>query len=184
MTAIVGVVERGVVYLGADSAASTSSSLTTRRDAKVFRVGAFLLGACGSPRVMQLLRSRLDLPPVTATRDAYLNHAFTDAVRKTLKDGGALHTENGEEGMDAALLLGYEGHLYEMYGDFQIGEPEAPFAAVGSGSDVALGALHASAGLPVDRRLWLALEAAERFVPSVRRPFTYESLPATEEHPR
>lgn len=49
--------------------------------------------------------------------------------------------------------------------------------AVGSGEDVALGALYATAGtgMKPKARLRLALEAAERFKVGVHRPFVYAS---------
>ncbi|MEM6455815.1 MAG: hypothetical protein AAF772_12025 [Acidobacteriota bacterium] len=72
------------------------------------------------------------------------------------------------------FLVGVAGHLFEIREDYQLARPLAPYAAVGMGASVALGALQAFetvAGLSLDDQARRALEAAERYSTVVRRPF-------------
>ncbi len=64
MTCIVGLVHEGVVYMGGDSAATSSAYLnqTILATEKVFRNGEFLIGAAGSERASLLLRHSLSPP--------------------------------------------------------------------------------------------------------------------------
>lgn len=76
-----------------------------------------------------------------------------------------------EEG--GTFLVGVKGRLYAVYDDYQVATAADGFAAVGSGEQVALGALFATdgAGLSPRRRVMSALAAAERFSAGVRGPF-------------
>lgn len=59
-------------------------------------------------------------------------------------------------------------------GDFHIGHPLAGIAAIGCGSDIALGALYALGNKGTPRsRLGTALKAAEAFSAGVRGPFSF-----------
>jgi hypothetical protein len=51
VTAIVGLVHEGTVYIGGDSAGVSGYSMTVRADAKVFTVGPYLLGFTTSFRM-------------------------------------------------------------------------------------------------------------------------------------
>jgi hypothetical protein len=69
-----------------------------------------------------------------------------------------------------------------VHSDFQVGEPDDDFAAVGCGDDVAHGAMYATYGRTPRARLHTAMMAAERFSNGVRGPFVYAVIkdkPAT-----
>ena len=102
--------------------------------------------------------------------DEYMATAFIDAVRDCLKSGGYA-TKDREQEEGGTFLVGYKDHIYMVEGDYQVGKPLDGFAAVGSGSDVALGALFATKGQTPRERVCIALEAAERFNAAVRAPF-------------
>ena len=184
MTCIVGLVHEGVVYIGGDSAGVGGMSLTVRADEKVFQNGEFLMGFTTSFRMGQLLRYSLKPPRRHPDDDIhqYMVVDFINAVRECLKSGGwASKKEETEQG--GTFLVVYSGHLFTVDSDYQVGQPEDSFAAVGYGEDIALGALFATQGQgnPRDRVL-TALRAAERFSAGVRGPFHVlpysESLPA------
>ncbi|MBM2621819.1 hypothetical protein JIG36_40575 [Actinoplanes sp. LDG1-06] len=179
MTAIVGLVEAGAVYIGGDSAGVSGMSLTVRADAKVFRKGPYLFGFTTSFRMGQLIRYSLMLPKPAGDLDAFMSTTFIDALRDCLKAGGWAAKENDrEEG--GTFLVGVKGQLYAIYDDYQVAKAADGFAAVGCGEPIALGALHATAhiGLEPKRRVLSALEAAERFSAGVRGPFLCLKLPA------
>ena len=172
MTAIVGLVQDGSVYIGGDSAGVYGMSLTVRADAKVFRKKKYLFGFTTSFRMGQLIRYAMELPKPRGDLDAFMATTFIDALRACLKDGGwALKENDREEG--GTFLVGVRGQLYAVYDDYQVARAADGFAAVGCGDQIALGALFATAdtGLSPRRRVISALAAAERFSAGVRGPF-------------
>ncbi len=183
MTCIVGLVHEGVVYIGGDSAGVGGMSLTVRADEKVFRNSDFLMGFTTSFRMGQLLRYSLEPPRRHPDDDIhqYMVVDFVNAVRGCLKAGGwASKKEETEQG--GTFLVGYSGHLFTVDSDYQVGIPEDGFAAVGSGQDIARGALYATQGQATPRdRVLTALRSAERFNAGVRGPF--HILPETDPEP-
>jgi hypothetical protein len=187
MTCIAGLVDQqnARVYIGADSAATNDSGQQTIRvDQKIFRVGDFLFGCTSSYRMVQLLRYRLILPdypsaPSENEEDQlfrYMATDFIDAVRKCLQEGGYAKKESErEEG--GFFLAACQGRLFCVASDYQIEETIIGYNAIGSGDDVALGALHAThqLDLPPGQRITLALEAAAYHNSSVRAPFAVKS---------
>jgi ATP-dependent protease HslVU (ClpYQ) peptidase subunit len=179
MTAIVGLVHDGCVYIGGDSAGVDGYSLTVRADSKVFRNGLFLFGFTTSFRMGQLIRYALEPPSPEGDLEHFMAVSFIDAVRSCLKEGGWARKENDrEEG--GTFLVGVAGRLFAVHEDYQVAEAADGYAAVGSGEQVALGALYATAGTEMDpgERVLVALRAAERFNAGVRGPFVCLDLPA------
>lgn len=179
MTCIVGLEHEGAIYIGGDSAGVETGSLAIcgRADEKVFVTdsGEMAMGFCGSFRIGQLLRYALVLPPQKVGQDdmAYLVTDFIDAVRNMQRDKGSLKKENEVEEHDAGFLVGFNGKLYVIESDFQVGRPIENYAAVGCGAQIALGALYATQQmnmLPEDR-VRLALAAAAEYSAGVRAPF-------------
>jgi len=172
MTAIVGLVQSGSVYIGGDSAGVSGMSLTVRADAKVFRRNRYLFGFTTSFRMGQLIRYSLTLPKPTGNLEAFMATTFIDAVRDCLKTGGWASKENDrEEG--GTFLVGVRGQLFAVHEDYQVAKAADGYAAVGCGDQIALGALYATAGTALGprRRVKKALAAAERFSAGVRGPF-------------
>ncbi len=181
MTCIVGLVEKGVVWMGGDSAASGGLSIETRADQKVFVNGPMVFGFTSSFRMGQLLEHALHVPEQLPSRTdmAYLVTDFVDAVR-------ALYRERGFMGRDAerdaggTFLLGYRGALYTVCDDFQVARTLYPYAAVGCGAELALGAMYVTASQKRDpaARIKGALAAAAEFSAAVRAPFHVVRFPA------
>jgi hypothetical protein len=177
MTCVVGLVEGNDVFIGADSAGVAGLSIAVRADEKVFRNGEFVFGFTTSFRMGQLLRYRFSPPDLREGQSimAYMVTDFIDAVRATMADGGFLHTDNGRIS-GGNFLVGFRGRLFEIDEDFQVGERLGNFAAVGCGSDLALGSLFStprSAG-PISR-ITTALGAAASFSAGVCAPFCISS---------
>lgn len=190
MTCIIGIVEDDVIYLGGDSAEVGGEAMTicSRSDEKVFIVDGeeFAMGFCGSFRGGQLLRYAFDPPEQSKHKSdmAYMVTDFVDAVRAMQKDRGFLKRENEIEEHDCVFIVGYRSKLYVVDSDFQVGCPLGNFTAVGSGSQVALGALYATvdSDKTPEERITLALEAAAEFNIGVRKPFHIVKLePQAEE---
>jgi ATP-dependent protease HslVU (ClpYQ) peptidase subunit len=185
MTCIAGLVQGGRVYIAGDSAGSNDAhQLTLRRDKKVFRREDLnmILGCCGSYRMTQLLH-HVFAPPLPAPEEEdedlehYMATTFIDAVRSCFREGGfAKKKEEREKG--GCFLVGLCGRLFEIASDYQVGESLDGYAAIGSGDNIALGALFATRRLDMspEQRLTLALEAAQHHITSVRAPFLIECL--------
>jgi len=179
VTAIVGLVEDGSVFIGGDSAGVTGLDLAVRADTKVFRKSGYLFGFTTSFRMGQLIHYALDLPKPDADLDRFMVTTFIDALRACLKAGGwARKDSEREEG--GTFLVGVRGKLFAVYDDYQVGKAADGFAAVGCGSQIALGALYATAGtgMKPKKRVEVALHAAERFSAGVRGPFVCMAIHA------
>ncbi len=176
MTCIIGAVQKGVVYIGADSLGSDGHHVSMRRDSKVFRRKGFVIGYTSSFRMGQLLRYGLDATPPVRCRDplGYMVRHFVPAVRKCLKAGGYLRKKNEVE-TGGTFLVGWKGHLFGIDDDLQVMESLRLFDAVGHGYRPALGAMHALVAGRGEGPGWMwilaGLRAAVEFDPYVRPPF-------------
>lgn len=182
MTCIVALAHGDAVYMGADSAAVGGWSLMPRLDPKIYRVGPFLIGFTTSFRMGQLLAYKLSVPPrdVGADPFEFMCTTFVEAVRDCLKTGGYASRESERES-GGVFLCAYEGRIFRIDNDYQVGECLMNFAACGCGEDLALGSLYSTAGMEPVMRVKTALCAAELFSAGVRGPFNIETLVSAEE---
>jgi ATP-dependent protease HslVU (ClpYQ) peptidase subunit len=173
MTCIAGLVQNGNVYIGGDSAGLDGYDLTIRADEKVFSIGPFIMGFAGSFRIGQLLRYSFTPPPPTRKDlPRYMATKFVNAVRQCLKDGGVARREHEVEEIDGGFLVGVYGRLFFIDPDYQVGESEHPYMAIGCGAQIANGAMFAQAKTMTPKsRVLQALAASERFSAGVRSPF-------------
>ncbi|MFF2522251.1 hypothetical protein [Streptomyces liangshanensis] len=178
MTVIAGLVHNGRVHLAGDSAGVGGYSLTVRRDPKVFRNGPYAMGFTSSFRMGQLLQHALRPPCPKGDLERFMVTTFIDTVRTCLKDGGWAQKESEQE-QAGVFLVGVHGRLFTVDSDYQVGESADGYVAAGCGDDLALGALHATAGLGLKPRARLnsALAAAEHHSAGVTGPYTFTSTP-------
>ena len=183
MTVIVGLVDNGTIYMGGDSAGIAGLSKTIRADEKVFRNGKMLFGFTTSFRMGQLLRYKFSPPEQTIIGQddmSYMCCSFIDAVRQCFSGNGFGDKEATNGG---TFLVGFNGVLYRIDSDHQVGISTAGYEAVGCGADLALGALHATVGFPPEIRVKRALEAAAAFSAGVSAPFTILKLEGAKKVP-
>lgn len=175
MTCIVGMTHGGKVYIGADSLGSETTSVKEkRREHKVFLVGDFLIGGCGSFRMLNLLQWKLELPEYSGLTNLhkYMCTHFVDAVRQVyLENGFAVANEywTTEE-----FLVGIRGRLFKIHDDFHVAEYD--YTTIGSGEYHALGSLYTSKRTNPHKSILKALKCAETFVGSVQSPFIIKSI--------
>lgn len=174
MTAIAGLVHDGRVLIGADSGGVGGWTLNTRKDAKVFGNGAYVMGFTSSFRMGQILRwsFKPPAPPAKGSLERFMCTTWVNAARHTLSEGGWAK-KDAERELGGCLLVGVRGHLFRVDEDWQVGEHADGYAAVGSGEQTALGAFAATEhlGLDPEKRVLSVLEAAERHNIGVRGPF-------------
>ncbi len=185
MTCIVAIKDNNKVYIGADSAAISDTSVSTRKDPKVFKNGKFLFRFSGSFRFGQLLRFAFK-PPKHEKKDdfEYLCTDFVKKLQTTLeKNGLGGENKRSEREVEGSIIIAYKGNIYVMDSDFQIGIPVDNYASIGCGSDLALGSLHTTDSLlgvgdfkklTPELRIKLALTAAATFSTGVLPPFIIE----------
>lgn len=186
MTCIVGLQAKGKIWIGGDSAGIAPETLmrVLRKDSKVFKLGSeYIIGYSGSFRFGQVLRYKFTPPEKPEGKDDYefLVTDWLDALRVTLKDSGFTKIDDNVESFeDSSALIGYNGKLYCLEEDMQIGELTVPYASIGCGADFAFGSLDTSIKLSKRmsprKRVQLALEAASTFSGGVAAPFTIQSL--------
>ena len=172
MTCIVGIKSPNGIYLGGDSAISSSNLVQTMVDPKVWKKGQFIIGYAGSIRVGQTIKYKLKIPPVNGREPTqYMVTGFIDAMRKCLKQSGAAKEENKEEEQENQFLVGYNGHLFEIDSGYGVCEVADPFIAIGCGSEYALGSLYSTTEKKPEDRITKALESASHFNDGVGPPF-------------
>lgn len=179
MTCIVGLVDNGKVYIGGDSAGVVVSRLDiiSRKDKKVFRVNDVIMGFTTSFRMGQLLQYNFRPPKRHPDDDLmkYMVVEFINEIRRIFKDGG-FATKDQEAEIGGNFLVGIEGRLFEIGGDYQVGESNDKIAACGCGYAYALGSLYSTTNSPPHERIIEALSAATKFSAGVQDPFNVEVL--------
>jgi hypothetical protein len=166
--------------MGADSAGVRGLDITIRKDPKIYRVGPTLIGFTTSFRMGQLLGTSLVIPERHPNTDVYrwMTTSFIDAIRDCLKTGGWSGIKETGESSEVAgnFLVAYEGRIFEIFSDLQVGESFDDYAACGCGEPYAKGSFFSSSRIAPEERVHLALSAAEYNSAGVKGPFTVEVL--------
>jgi ATP-dependent protease HslVU (ClpYQ) peptidase subunit len=175
LTCIVGLEAEGRVVVGADSLVAHGNLHFRRSGGKLFKNGGLIMGASGSARLGQLLHYSLKVPPIPERGlERWLATTFMEAVRECLGEGGFRKVDSEQEGLNtSSFVLGIRDRLYRVDSDFQLNRTGG-YLAMGSGQQVAMGALHALQGSPGSPRARVrrALVAAAAHVTTVRGPFS------------
>lgn len=180
MTCIVGLVHEGITYIGGDSMGSNGYSYTIRKDPKVFKLkdsNNAIIGYTSSFRMGQILMYATGLLDARDVKDDLINHEylatkFITNVATAFQKGGYGREEKGEK-EGGCFLFGYNGNLYKIESDFQVGEGILPYEACGCGQSYALGSLHSTegSGMSPEDRIHAALRAASSFSTGVGAPY-------------
>jgi len=180
MTCIVGLIDKDVTYIGADSLGSNGYSKIVRNDRKVFHMKDIqnaVIGYTSSYRMGQLLMYATGLIDKRDVLERDLDHEylvnkFIPNVHKLFNDGGYGKTHEGQKD-GGVFLLGYKNKLYEIESDFQVGESAKNYNSVGCGDNYALGSLFSTEGTDLSpiERIHKALQAATEFSTGVQGPY-------------
>lgn len=184
MTCIVALSVGNKVFLGGDSAASDEKSglVLQTTDPKVFKVGQFGIGFVDSFRMGQILQYNWTPPIYKPTAgfknlDKFMRTKFVESVKEAYQEHGygrfGANTEDGDEGGIIIIAVQNTGRIFTMDVDYHVSEIDVEYLAEGSGQQVALGSLFSTGAVKTPRkRVRMALEAAAKFIMSVRGPFT------------
>ena len=174
MTCIVGIKTEEYVYLGTDSFGSNSFTGTKiNYPRKVFQVGDFIIGVCGSFRMIQILTHKLSVVPRFVDQDIYeyVYNSFYDSLLNCLRQEKFLIDVNGVEvmGGGSELIVGIENKLFVVQADLSILEPADNFVCIGSGeyhSQAILESLQDTKLSPAEKILQ-AIQKTSKYVVSV-----------------
>ena len=184
MTCIVALSVGNKVVLGGDSAASDDKSglILQTTDPKVFKVGQFGIGFVDSFRMGQILQYNWTPPIYKPTKgyknlDKFMRTKFVESIKEAYQEHGygkfGSNTEDGDEGGIIIIAVQNTGRIFTMDVDYHVSELNTNYYAEGSGQQVALGSLASTGSVKTPRkRVRMALEAASKFIMSVRGPFT------------
>jgi hypothetical protein len=178
VTIVVGVVQDGVVYMGADCGMTQGDIVRPLRIPKVLRLGeeGILVGYAGDFLVGNVLQTCLNIE----TRDRnvfdpfkYLCETFGHRLQIAIGQHSMLQEREGQRMMDAELLVGYEGQLWHVGCDFSVTQNLLRYDAIGNCKGIALGSLFTTPN-DADPRAAIetALSACELFDGHIRQPFT------------
>lgn len=177
MTCIVGLVDGKDVWLGADSCGGEGNSRQRYKTSKLVAIHgpnglnrSILVGYTSSYRMGNLLAqsAKAECHEV-ATPDAWLIDSFVPMLRRLFgKEGFLAKKDEREEGGE--MLVALAARLFVVQSDFSVLEPLDGYTAIGSGADVALGALYANRGSPAIR-VQKAVAAAAHHTPMVDWPW-------------
>jgi len=178
MTCIIGMVEKGIVYMGADSLGSNGWTKDVFSTPKLFTKEDMLIGYTTSYRFGQLLQYDWSVPERSSKIESdteYLVKEIVKSIRNLLGSSGAKHVKDSiDEGGNC--LIGYRGHIYELQPDFSILTAASDVMVVGSGEQIAMGAMHALDIMEPKKRIKKALDITSELVTSVGGPYLIESL--------
>lgn len=153
MTTIVGVQYDGFCELVADSLVSNDAGrMWTHPDmTKINRRGAFLIAGAGEVAACDVAQHIWD-PPVPTEKDKRdVYHFMITKVIPSLRDclkANGWNFDKEEEGATTSrfqFLMAVNGELFDIGDDLSVMRDADGFYGVGSGADIALGALHAGA---------------------------------------
>lgn len=172
MTCVIGLVDKGRVWIGADSAGSSGWETRSVSTPKIFVNGPFLIGYTSSFRMGQILQYQLKVREQFQEEadHSFMASGFCEAVRHSLKDCGFAEVDKNKES-GGVFLVGYRGALYEMQADFSLLQYRDQFSAIGVGASYALGALAALEHLPPEERIMRSLAITAGFCNGVDGPF-------------
>lgn len=177
MTCVVAYKENGKIYMGADTIGSDENMRVSHRmNKKVWKKFDMIFGISGSYRIGQLVQYSLEIPEHDDSKNdmAYFLEDFIPSFIKCLKEN-EITLDEGEL-KEFNMLIGYKGNIYRLESDFNIGINKECYDVIGSGEDIATGALFILAKdkkLKPKQKIKLALDASSRYVSSVGGTYTY-----------
>ena len=183
MSTVIALAKDGVVYMGADSAATAGNHQRILEIGKIFKPAGeqYLVGTVGNLRYAQILECVVSWPgvPGNATEAfAFVVQYVVPALRQGLRDSGMMQYEQGAEVAPdgSSCLVGFAGLVFEVDPLLSV-SPTVGYSAIGSGSQYAMGAMAVlPEKLKPEKRLQQALEAAAAYDIYTSAPFAYGRL--------
>lgn len=156
MTVIAAIAKDGNVIMGSDSAASCAGSFIYKGEGKIAELIAtggdrVLVAAAGNAAILSVIKRDLKIegtPPVDADDEAADEWAtaVAQAITGILADcsPSLLSSSDGDAtSLDGTIALAWRGHLWMVFTHTAL-RPSNGILSIGSGMDVAIGAMNAA----------------------------------------
>lgn len=196
MTIIIGLVdEYKQIHFACDSCATDmeGEQIESYKNQKIFQNDEYILGVSGSFRIMDILKfsfgtmsysnyffeqtenikENITEEFCTLKKMQFMVQVFIPDLIKCLKKNKALTNKEGVVSMDGNILVGFDGTIFCIDSDFQVGCGSHDFMVIGSASEPARGSLlnsYYSHQDPHDS-LCFALLASKKYTKNIKGPF-------------
>ena len=191
MTTIVAVQGPTWAVVGFDSLVTEDGGPSGRRyvmsrgSSKVVKNGDYILGAAGEVRAINILSHSFRPPAVGGLRgitlDRFITSKFVPALRQCFETQGyAAPTKDSKEIAEqgSRIIVVASGVIYVICEDYSWVRDTTGVYSLGSGGDVAAGALFAlgadkdpSSVMDIERKIRISLAVAARLDPGTGSPF-------------
>lgn len=178
MTCVVGYLDRDAkqAWLGADSGIANDTQRYTLAHPKVFVKQGILFGVSGSWRLSQIIQYRLALEDTKHPVHCLTKWAAQTLVPRIQKCciGNGYSFDDKDDPLNAQILMATRTQLVLIDTDLSVQEYTIPYVAIGAGEEYAMGSLYATmkcGAMDHREQVLCALEAANKFAPSVTMPF-------------
>jgi ATP-dependent protease HslVU (ClpYQ) peptidase subunit len=147
MTTLVAIQGDGWSVMGCDSRLSDEHGrFQIAKTPKIVENNSILIGGCGSSRASNVLHYGYVQPKPTLKEDlsVYMTQKFIPAMRKNFIDAGIDMKEDGDVAqIDGGFIISVKGQVFSVSEDYSWDTDVRNVYVMGSGGDVALGALAA-----------------------------------------
>ncbi|MEG1564713.1 MAG: hypothetical protein RR365_13450 [Bacteroides sp.] len=164
--------------MGGDSLGSDGYTKAIEAQSKVFRNEVFknvIMGSTSTFRHIDLLKYSKPFEEIDFYKKTELNHKymvtkFIPNIITLFKDGIISENDRNKGGN---FIIGAGNNLFEVQTDYSVLQPQLGFCSVGCGESIAMGSLITTRNMdmPIQKKIELALSAAETFSAGVQRPF-------------
>lgn len=169
MTCIAAIKKDGKVFIAGDRAGTGGYVQHNQSEPKIFQVGEFLIGYSGCYRMAQIVRYHTHLPKPREDQEIveFIVTEIVSSIRRAMIDQGANSKERGADMQGGGIIIGYRGRIFRIESNYQVFGSNDDYTAMGSGGEVALGALYAlrSSKESPKRKLKTAIHAANYHTP-------------------
>jgi hypothetical protein len=171
----------GNLLMGADKNMTAGYKVATLHNPKIWRqkdgVGNWwMFGVSGNISLNQVIRYRVPLPTLEPGKDedpvGILTSEWMPQLYKGMREIGAVlrKDQNSAERPDGGIILGLKGEIYSIAG-FSIAHLDVQFHTIGSGGEVAFGALHTlikhNVGFSPEEMIHSAIATASAYDPNI-----------------
>ena len=147
MTTLVAIQGDGWSVLGCDSRLSDDNGrFQIAKTPKIVENNTVLIAGCGSSRASNILHYGYMQPKPSAKEDlnTYMTTKFVPQMRKNFIDAGIDMKEDGDVAqIDGGFIISVKGQVFSVSEDYSWDTDVRNVYVMGSGGDVALGALAA-----------------------------------------
>ena len=144
MTCCIGYKADNMLYFVGDTQGSIEDVKEIRLDPKVFKCNHMLFATSGSFRMRDVLMYELKVPKLKPNEnvDKYVRTTVINAIHDLFIDKEiCIKTDESDLNSPGDILIGIKDRIYKIEADFQVGEVNTPYIAIGCGSREAMGAI-------------------------------------------